>query len=230
MAMAAPTRMNMSRPLMSTEGDFLTLAQWMSPAFPVGAFAYSHGLETAIQTGVITGPDTLQDWLWDVLMHGSGRNDCILLCAAYACETHGALLELNAWARALSASKERLIETELQGTAFSKTVSAIWGGDLDELCYPVALGAAASKHQIDVEMTATLYLHAFAGNLVSAAIRAVPLGQTEGHGVLAALTQLCVQIADETQTATLDDLSSTAFFSDIAAMQHETLQPRIFRS
>lgn len=230
MAMAAPTRMNMWPLRMTPKNDLLTLTHWLSPAFPVGAFAYSHGLETAIQTGVITGPDTLQDWLWDVLMHGSGRNDCILLRAAYACKTHGALLELNAWARALSASKERLMEAELQGTAFSKTVTAIWGGDLDALCYPVALGAAASKHHINVDMTATLYLHAFAGNLVSAAIRAVPLGQTEGHGVIAALTELCAQIADETQTATLDDLSSTAFLSDIAAMQHETLQPRIFRS
>ena len=230
MVMAAPTRTNMVPPPMNTERNLLTLAQWLSPAFPVGAFAYSHGLETAIHQGVIANASDLQNWLADVLNHGSGRNDCILLRAAYACDCPEAMAEINDTAIAVAASAERVLETQLQGRAFTQTTAAIWGGDETALCYPVAVGKAASQMQLDVDLTAALYLHAFASNLVSAAVRNVPLGQTDGQKVLAALIALCDQIAKETQDATLDDLSSSAFLSDIAAMQHETLQPRIFRT
>ncbi len=221
---------------MTINRDVVTLAQWLSPAFPVGAFAYSHGLETAIQGGTIARADDLQNWLWDVLEHGSGRNDAILLRAAYACTSPSEAEVVNQTAIAVSASRERVLETQLQGNAFAQTTAAIWGSDgiLDPdttaLCYPLVVGHAAARMQFDVDLTATMYLHAFASNLVSAAIRAVPLGQTEGQRVLAALVPLCEQIAHETLDATLEDLSSTAFLSDIAAMQHETLQPRIFRS
>ena len=230
MVTVAPIHMNMSQPHMSTECNVLTLAQWLSPAFPVGAFAYSHGLETSIHSGVIANASDLQDWLVDVLSHGSGRNDCIVLRAAYDCASDAALDDVNQTAVALSASGERVLETQLQGSAFNQTTAAIWGGEEAALCYPVAVGNAASLMQLDVDLTAAMYLHAFASNLVSAAVRAVPLGQSDGQRVLAALIPLCDQIANEIQGAMLDDLSSTAFLSDIAAMQHETLQPRIFRS
>jgi urease accessory protein len=215
---------------MSIEPGILTLAQWLSPAFPVGAFAYSHGLETAIQSGAIVSAGDLHDWLADVLDHGSGRNDCILLRAAHSCTSELDLQEINQTAIAISASSERLLETQLQGNAFTQTTAAIWGGDEAALCYPVAVGKAAADMQFDVDLTAALYLHAFASNLVSAAVRAVPLGQTDGQRVLATLIPMCDQIAKDTQGTTLNDLSSTAFLSDIAAMKHETLQPRIFRS
>jgi urease accessory protein len=214
---------------MRTDHGLLTLAQWLSPAFPVGAFAYSHGLETAIQSGVIGSAQDLQDWLEDVLAHGSGRNDAVLLHAAY-CAPAAELVHVNDTALAVTASAERVLETQLQGGAFCQTTAAIWGTMNDDLVYPVAVGAAAARLHLDPTLTAALYLQSFAGNLVSAAVRAVPLGQTEGQRVLAALSPLCVRIADETATATLDDLHSTAFLSDIAAMHHETLQPRIFRS
>lgn len=230
MGMDAPIPTNMSQPHMSTDHDILTLTQVMSPAFPVGAFAYSHGLETAIHSGTITSAEDLENWLSDVLLHGSGRNDCILLRAAYACDSPIALEGVNQTARAVSSSSERLMETQLQGSAFNQTFTAIWGGDEAALCYPVAVGHAAASLHIDVDLAAALYLHSFVSNLVSAAVRAVPLGQTEGQRVVAALIPLSTQIAKDTQDATLDDLSSIAFMSDIAAMKHETLQPRIFRS
>lgn len=236
MATDAPILMNMLQRHMSTNRDIITLAQWLSPAFPVGAFAYSHGLEMAIQSGAITSAHSLKGWLWDVLDHGSGRNDCILLRAAHACTSPEQLQEVNETAIAVSASAERVLETQLQGAAFAKTTAALGGADematpdAGALCYPVAVGHAAARAQLDPDLVAAMYLHAFAGNLVSAAVRAVPLGQTEGQQVLAALVPLCDQIARNTSATTLDDLSSTAFLSDIAAMQHETLQPRIFRS
>lgn len=247
MGMGAPIPMNMSpQPMTTSTGPgtdtgigantgLLTLAQWLSPAFPVGAFAYSHGLETAIQSGVVANPEDLQIWLSDLLHHGSGRTDCILLRAAYAATRRAAdlaadLAHVNATALAFCASAERRMETELQGDAFCQTTAAIWGGELSHLAYPVAVGAAAARLNLDLTLTAGLYLQAFTSNLVSAAVRLVPLGQTEGQAVVAALTPACIQIAMHTQDSTLEELQSSAFLSDIAAMTHETLQPRIFRS
>ncbi|MEP5732067.1 MAG: urease accessory UreF family protein [Sulfitobacter sp.] len=215
---------------MTTNAEILTLAQWLSPAFPVGAFVYSHGLETAIQDERIKSAKTLEVWLSDVLQYGTGKNDCILLRAAFASPDADALLKVDVTARAFAASAERLKETQLQGAAFAATTAAIWGEPAMDLTYPVAVGAAAARLKINVDLTCAMYLQAFASNLVSAAVRLVPLGQTEGQAVLAQLTPLCGDIAAATQTKTLDDLQSTAFVSDIAAMHHETLSHRIFRS
>lgn len=215
---------------MPTEAQILTLAQWFSPSYPLGSFAYSHGLEQAIVEGHVTSAATLKAWLHDVVLHGSGRNDCILLRAAYAADTDAALTEVDAYARAFAASAERLSEAQVQGDAFARTTQAIWGIGGGPACYPVAVGAAAARADLPVALTAQMYLHAFVSNLVSAAVRLVPLGQTEGQATLAALTPLCLQVTEETAGCGLDDLGGTAFLSDIAAMRHETLEHRIFRS
>ena len=222
--------MNTAQPPMPTDRDILTLAQWLSPAYPVGAFAYSHGLEAAIHAGAIGSGEDLGRWLGDVIRHGSGRNDCILLRAAYAAKDGAALAKINDTALAFAASAERQLEQTLQGEAFCKTTAAIWGGDNTAYVYPVAVGAAAAKRGIDPSLTAAMYLHAVISNLISAAMRLMALGQTDGQGILAALTQLCEETAQATEGAALDDLQSTAFMVDICAMQHETLQPRIFRT
>lgn len=205
----------------------LTLMQWLSPAFPVGAFAYSHGLEQVIADGVITDADALRDWLAALLSHGSGRADAVLLAAAYGSAD---VAGVDAAARAFAASAERLMETDLQGAAFCDTARAVWGLDLTGLTYPVAVGTAARAMKIPLAETLPLYLHAFASNLVSVAQRAMPLGQTQAQRVLSDLAPIIENTASEAIGATLDDLQSAGFAADIAAMRHETLQPRIFRS
>lgn len=228
MGMAAPTRTRTDTRPMHT--DLLTLQHWLSPAFPIGAFAYSHGLETAVANGWVRSAAELQDWLTLLLEDGSGRSDAVLIALAHAAPDAAALEQIDAEARAFAASAERLLEGRLQGAAFCQTVRDIWGHDLPDLMLPVALGRAAALAGLPRHATTAMYLHAFAGNLVSAAIRLVPLGQTEGQAALAALTPLCTRIAAEAGAATADDLYSNAFLSDVAAMAHETLQPRIFRS
>ena len=218
MVSAAPMAMNTD--------PGLILAQWFSPAYPVGGFAYSHGLETAIAEGVVRDRAALQAWLEGVLAQGSGRTDAILLAAAH----RGEIAEADALARALAPSAERLRETVLQGEAFARTTAAIWGIALPPLAYPVAVGAAARALALPVEATARHYLQGFAGNLVSAAVRLVPLGQTEGQTCLAALAPLCARLAAETSDGDLDETGGAAFLSDIAAMRHETLHVRLFRS
>ncbi|MBO9472919.1 urease accessory protein UreF [Shimia sp. R10_1] len=214
---------------MSTD-PILTLAQWLSPAYPVGAFTYSHGLEALVECGTVHNAASFSDWLTDTLTHGAGHNDVILLAAAYNADDLSALTEVDDLARALAPSAERLLETDQQGAAFVRTASTIHDLDLTQLTYPVAVGRAARLQDLPLPETARFFLHAFAANLTSAATRLVPLGQTEAQSVLTALTPLCQSIADQAITEPLSAIASSTFASDIASMRHETQYSRLFRS
>lgn len=218
--------MNTWRRRMTTNTDALTLSQLLSPSFPVGGFAYSHGLETAINEGAITCAATLEAWLSDLLQFGGAQSDAVLLNMAYG----GDAAEVDEQARAFASSAERLKETDLQGAAFCETVQAVWDLDLGRLCYPVAVGQAAVVMKLDPELTTAMYLQAFIGNLVAAALRLVPLGQVDGQKVQTALKPHCAAIARASIGAALDDLHNCAWASDIAAMRHETQYSRVFRS
>ena len=206
------------------------LNAWFSPSYPVGAFSYSHGLEAVVSDGDVGSADGLCQWLSDCLWFGAGRNDAILLAHAYRAGDRAALSELAELAVALAASPERQLETTAQGAAFAKVTQNVWGGDLADLPYPVAVGAAARAEGIPLDMTLSLYLHAFAANIIAAGVRFIPLGQTDGQQVLARLFPAFDAIAAEAAEATLDDLGSATFRADLASMQHETLKTRIFRS
>ena len=211
-----------------TDTALLSLVQWLSPAFPVGGYAYSHGLEWAISAGDITSAEDLQRWIGTVLTEGAGRTDAILLAQALRPEAD--LAALSALAQALAASRERLVETLDQGRALGQTIAALTGQPLPEMPYPVALGAAARGLGLPAEPVVALYLHAFASALVQAAVRFVPLGQTEGQAVLAALHPVILQVAAKAVQAGIDQIGSGAFRSDLAAMRHEAMDVRIFRT
>ena len=204
----------------------LLLTQWLSPAFPVGAFAYSHGLETAIVDGRVTTASDLQAWLEDICTQGAGRSDSVLLAAAH----RGEVQQADAMARALAPSAERLQETILQGQALCETLNAVWSLDLPPLPYPVALGAAAARMDVPLDLTARMYLHAFLSNLTSSAVRLIPLGQTDGQRVLRALAPTIAKTAEAALDTPLDAITSASFAADIASMRHETLSTRIFRT
>lgn len=209
--------------------DFLTLTQLLSPTFPVGAFAYSHGIEAAVEAQTITSAVTLEAWLSDLVQMGSGRADAVLVNIAYETAPDD-LAMLDAQARAFAASAERLKETDLQGAAFCDTVKAVWDIDMPRLCYPVAVGHVARKMDLEVELTTAIYLQAFVSNLTAAAMRLVPLGQVDGQKVQTALKSQCAGVAGALKGATMDDLHSNTWLSDIASMQHETLYSRVFRT
>ena len=182
-----------------------------------------------METGDVTHEASLCGWLADILLHGSGRNDAILLRHAHRpnCD----LPELNDFAAAIAPSRERRNETLDQGTAFVLAAAAWRPPDLPErVAYPVAVGALAGRHGIDEDATTAAYLQAFATNLISAAVRLVPLGQSTGLRVLAALEPVILRVAHGTSAATLDDIGGCAFRSDLAAMHHETQYTRLFRS
>lgn len=207
----------------------LTLTQWFSPSFPIGAFSYSHGLETAVAEGNVMTADQLCDWITDVLRHGAGRNDAIVIAAAHDADAQ-ALAALDTLARALAPAQERLLETVQQGAAFARTIRDVWGHDVADMVLPVVIGAAAAQQVLPVALTVETYLHSFASNLVSAAIRLVPLGQTEGQAVVLALKPVIQEVAALAMSQSIDDLGSATFAADISAMRHETQYTRIFRS
>ena len=211
-----------------TDTALLSLVQWLSPAFPVGSYACSHGLEWAISAGDITSAEDLQRWIGTVLTEGAGRTDAILLAQALRPEAD--LAALSALAQALAASRERLLETQDQGRALGQTIAALTGQPLPDMPYPVALGAAACGLGLPAQPVLSLYLHAFASALVQAAVRFVPLGQTEGQAVLAALHPVILQVAAGAVQGGIDQIGSGAFRSDLAAMRHETMDVRIFRT
>src|SRR6056297_1844103 len=221
----APTIAPVAEP--GGEAALLTLRQWLSPAFPLGSFAYSSGLEAAIAGGAVRDAAGLRDWLDIVLRHGAGRADAILLHAALRGEDASALADL---ARALAASAERARETDEQGAALARTVNALTGAQEPPRPLPVALGVAARPLGLPPVRVAALYLHAFAGNLVSCATRFVPLGQTEGQGALAALAPAIGEVARDTEGVDPARIASAAFGADLAALAHETMDVRIFRT
>ena len=210
----------------------LRLMAWLSPAFPTGGFAYSHGLEWAVEAGDIKDGDSLREWLMDVVTRGSGRSDTILLRHAHrAASDTAALREIVSLANACAPARERRDEALNQGRAFQLAVAPWTSTNLpDDAPYSIAVGAAAGMQGIPEDETAVAYLQAFATNLISAAVRLVPLGQTAGLKVLAALETTVLATATGTKTATLDDVGGCAFRSDLAAMRHETQYTRLFRS
>lgn len=230
MATGARTAMTMATAPMPIDPRLITLTQWLSPAYPVGAFTWSHGLEAAIAQGWIGDTQALELWLADLLEHGSGRADAVWIALAYAAADSAELARLDASARAFAPAAERLREAERQGAAFARVTRKVWALDLPDAVLPVALGRAARLLDMDVEAVAALYLHSFAANLVSAAQRLMPLGQTGAQRILSGLGGACAATAAQAMQATPDDVWSNAFLSDIAAMRHETQQPRLFQS
>lgn len=207
--------------------DLMMLAQWVSPAFPLGGFAFSHGLDHAVAVGDVRDASSFDRWLRAVLCHGAGRSDAILLSLAHR---GGDAEHLAALAQAMAPSRERWLETLTQGRAFARTTNAILGTDLAPCALPVAVGVQARRLSLPTATVAAFHVQAFAGNLTSIATRIVPLGQTVAQGVLAGLADIIAAIAFEAATATEDDLASGAPGADLAAMLHETQEVRLFQS
>lgn len=206
--------------------DRLSLIQWLSPAFPTGGFAYSHGLEQAMSEGV-RDADAVAAWVGDVLAHGGGWTDAVILSLVLRGADADEMADL---ARALAGSSERLAETMDQGRAFAATVAALTGRQQTPYPLPVAVGLAARGLDLPADEIIAHYLHGFASNLISAATRFLPLGQAQAQCALAGLHPRIAELAKRAAKADPDALESGCFGADLAAMRHETLDVRIFRT
>ncbi len=215
---------------MTTDAQFRAeqvLSAWFSPSYPVGAYSYSHGLEWAVERGTVTDAPGLSAWIADLLDHGAGRTDALLLAQAFAADDPA---HIAALAEALAPSRERHLETMALGTAFAKTTAAVWTIDLPAMPYPVAVGHAARRLDLPLPLTATLYTQAFAAGIVSAGVRLIPLGQTDGQRITRDLMPHAAAVARDALTRTLDDIGGSATHADLAAMLHETQYTRLYRS
>jgi len=213
--------------------SIVRLQAWLSPAFPTGAFSYSHGLEQAIASGLVFDKESLASWISSLLQHGAGWNDAVLLAETWRKAKKGDVIsDVADLAQAMCISKERYVETMAQGLSFLQAAQT-WGAipHLPKECsLPVAVGCVAANHQINLPETLVSYLHAYVSNQIQAALRLMKLGQQGGIEILAELEPFIIKTADAASKASLDDLGSSAFMADICAMQHEKLETRIFRS
>ena len=218
------------------------LMAWLSPSYPVGAFSYSSGIEWAVEAGDITNAATLIDWLSLMVSDGAGFCDAVLFVHAHRAaggDDATALREIAELAAAFVPSKERHLETTAQGAAFLTATRAAWHCDTLDLlasawdgpvAYPVAVATACAGHDIEAKSALPAFLHAVAANWISAGVRLIPLGQTDGQRVLAALEPIIAATAARALASKLDDLGGAAFRSDLASMRHETQYTRLFRS
>jgi urease accessory protein len=218
------------------------LMTFLSPAFPVGAFSYSSGIEWAVEAGDIADAGSLTDWLAAMLAEGSGFCDGVFLAHSHRAASrrdHDALREIAELAAAFVPSRERQLETSSQGRAFIDIARAAWNCDgLAEMVsacggaivYPVAVGVVSAAHAIPLPATMHAFLHALASNWISAGARLVPLGQTDSQRVLAQLEPVVVATAGRALGGSLDDLGSATFRADLACLRHETQYTRLFRS
>ena len=222
--------------------DLYRLMAWLSPAYPIGAFSYSSGIEWAVEAGDIADATSLERWLAVMVGEGSGFCDAVFIVHAHravAQRDDGALRAVAELAAAFAPSKERTLETTAQGRAFLDATRAAWPTPaLDRLlsvcrgavALPVAVAAAAAGHAIALAPALHVYLQALAANLVSAGVRLIPIGQTDGQRVLAALEPVVAATAKRAPATALDEVGGAAFRADLASMRHETQRTRLFRS
>jgi urease accessory protein len=224
------------------ENALFRLMTWLSPSFPVGAFAYSSGIEWAVEAGDVVDAASLRDWLGAMLTDGAGFCDAVFLAHAYRATSRDedkSLAELCELAAAFVPSKERHLETTAQGRAFIDIAQATWPCDAlarllaanpAAVAYPVAVGIVCAGHRAPLAFALPAFLHALVANWISAGVRLVPLGQTDGQRVLASLEPLIHDTAARAANASLDDLGSATLRADIGSMRHETQYTRLFRS
>ena len=227
--------------IMDNQTPLIRLFSWLSPAFPIGGFAYSQGLETAIADGRIRDQDHLADWIGGQLHRGGLRTDAYFLAIAARAVTNGnwtALSEANELCLALQISAERDKEMREQGHSFVQAASAwpipmadaLSAAFKNPMALPVAFGAMAGLHGVLPGAAIAGFVNSAVAQQISVGVRLIPLGQTAGLAIQAALEPRIAKLATRAISAGLDDISALSYGTEIASLKHEDLDVRIFRS
>jgi len=225
--------------------SLLRQQNWLSPTFPTGSYSYSHAIEWAVEARHIHDRISLVDWLEADLRYGSGRNEAIFFMEAWRCavnEDCARLIEIAELATAYRSTSEFALETSQQAAACLTTLRRVWPDIFIERVatllsekkiapvLSVVLGFRASREAIPATLALPAFLQSCISNLVTAAVRLVPLGQTDGQLAIAELEPAVVAVAEKSQQANIHDLGSAAFMVDLASASHETQYTRLFRS
>jgi len=224
---------------------FLRQQSWLSPAFPTGSYSYSHGIEWAVEAGYIHDRKSLVDWLEADLCYGSGRNEAIFFMEVWRSATDDdceKLLEIAELAAAFRGTSEFALETSHQAAACLATLRRVWPDplleSLSELLserrvppgLAVVLGVRLARQRTPCSLALPAFLQSYVANLVAAAVRLIPLGQTDGQLAIAELEQAVLAASAQAEHTTIRDLGSAAFMVDLASASHETQYTRLFRS
>jgi urease accessory protein len=232
----------MSTDTITDEGLYRLMA-WLSPAYPIGAYAYSHGLEYAVESGAVADEKSLIAWVEGIVAFGSPRLDGTLFVHAWQA-VNDRDDDTFRWtaerAAAMRGTAELALESRQQGEAFLKTVQAsAHAPELDRFVtllhgvapsYPISVAIAAALHNVPVRPALVAYTHAFAANLVSAGVRLVPLGQMAGQRAIEALRPAVLATVDSCLRTKPTEIGQAASVVDWTSMKHETQYTRLFRS
>jgi len=225
--------------------SLIRLQSWLSPAFPSGSYSYSHGLEAAVESTQIHDRQSLVDWLDADLRYGTARNDAIFFVEAWRCvvdDRHARLVEVAELSAAFRGTSEFALEASQQGTSCLATLREVWPDRaIDSLSerlwlrriqpvFPVVVAVRSAAEGVPVEVALRAFLHGFVSNLVTAGVRLIPLGQTDGQRAIAGLEDAVLDSSEHAMTASIDGLGSAAVMVDLASMSHETQYTRLFRS
>jgi urease accessory protein len=223
----------------------IRLQNWLSPAFPTGSYSYSHGVEWAVESHLIHDRTSLVDWLDADLRYGSPRNDAIFFVEASRCTSGGRyarLLNIAELSVAFRGTSEFALEASQQGASCLATLRDVWPDPvIDWLSeqlrqrriqpvLPFVLAVRSAVEGVPTAIALRAFLLGFVAALVSAAVRLIPLGQTDGQRALAELEDAVLDAGEHAMAAGIADLGSAAVTVDLASMSHETQYTRLFRS
>ncbi|MBI4782780.1 MAG: urease accessory protein UreF [Oscillatoriophycideae cyanobacterium NC_groundwater_1537_Pr4_S-0.65um_50_18] len=217
----------------------LQLLQLTSPALPVGAYSYSEGLETLVQSDAVSDLPSLEHWLTQELRYGTIRLEAIALLKAHEAATvdHETLSYWNDWLSALRETEEMREQSWQMGRSLTRLLLQLQSElqpiilACGEPCnFAIAFAIAAQHWQIDPRTAVLGYLHSWVANLVNAGVRLIPLGQTQGQHLLLNLYPQVEKTVDAILQQTEDELWNCNWGFAIASMNHEILYSRLFRS
>jgi len=218
------------------------LLAWNSPAYPTGAFSYSHGLEWAVEDGAVKNVGQLVDFVEAVLTRGGGWVDAVLFAHTWraAAISDQAVDEISELGAAFRGTAETALESLQQGSAFLQITRQAWPHPAIEefarrhagraVAHSVITGLTCAVHAIALQPALSAYVQAVAANLVSAGVRLIPLGQTHGQLAVARLLPVIATVTEHASRAELQDLGTAAPGLERCSALHETQYTRLFRS
>ena len=199
------------------------LQTWFSSSFPIGSYSYSHGIEAMINDKIILRSNDVLDFIEGSIFHGTCKNDFILIKLTY----EG--FDLNDFSLALSASKERKLETQYMGNAFRKVLGESWGFELPkDTSFPIGIAKAGINFNIPLYQLSLFYMQSFVSNLINICVKHIPLGQKTGQDCILKSMTMIEKFMEKANDYTIEDIGSVTYFSDLYSIKHENLITRVY--
>ena len=199
------------------------LQVWFSSSFPIGSYAYSHGLEALIDDKKIKNKDDVKEFLDALLFYGTLRNDYIFMKSIYKGD------EINQLILASASSKERQIEMIDMGNSFRKIMKDSWELSLPEnTSFIYCLAKAGLHFNIKFDDLIKFYLQSFISNLINVCVKHIPMSQKDGQSLNVIFINQIQEFLSHSDKLTLKDIGTTFFIGDIFAIKHEYLDSRIY--